>query len=143
VEGEKMNESLPPAEQPGVITREEAMAAYRKFIERGVTNPDDLDREDPEVKQADELFYAWVSQEDARSQGDEELQHRANLTKSMFYVDVGFNDPEYLDEVLRDWLLQDAQDAEKNTDNPERAETRRQIAAAMKKIKGLLQESRN
>lgn len=40
----------------------------------------------------------------------------------MLYVDAGFTDPVYLDEVLKDWLVQDAQSAEKQNDNPERIE---------------------
>ncbi len=59
----------------------------------------------------------------------------------MLYVNAGFTDRAYLDEVLNDWLVQDSQNAEKKSNNPERAETRRQIAAAMKKIRGILGKS--
>ena len=55
-------------------------------------------------------------------------------------VDAGFTDPGYLDEVLKDWLVQDAQNAEKQDNNPKRVETRRQLAEAMKKIRNLLAE---
>jgi hypothetical protein len=37
--------------------------------------------------------------------------------------------------------VQDSQNAEKEKDNPERDETRRQIAAAIKKIRGILRQS--
>jgi len=134
-----MKESFPSPELKNEITREKVIDAYKKFIERGITNPDDLDLEDPEVKEANELFYKWQEQEDTRAEGNEELMHRANLAKTMIYVDAGFTDPAYLDEVLRDWLVQDAQNAEKQDNNPERVETRRQIAEAMKKIKKLLE----
>jgi len=60
----------------------------------------------------------------------------------MLYVDAGFSDPDYLDEVLHDWLAQDSQNAEKQSDNPERVETRRQIAQAMNKIKNILTEQK-
>ena len=133
-----MRGSLPSPELKKIITKEEVIAAYRKFVERGITNPDDLDLEDAEVKEAHGLYYKWREQEEARAQGDEELKQRVNLVETMFYVDAGFTDPDYLDEVLSDWLVQDAGNAEKQGDNPERTETRRQIAAAMKKIKALL-----
>ncbi len=135
-----MKESFPSPESKSEITREKVIDAYRKFVERGIKNPDDLDLEDPEVKEANELFDKWLEQEDARAEGNEESEHRVNLATTMLYVDAGFIDPVYLNEVLKDWLVQDAQNAEKQSDNPERVETRQQIVAAMKKIKNLLAE---
>ncbi|MFA5020530.1 MAG: hypothetical protein WC517_00480 [Patescibacteria group bacterium] len=132
--------SLSP-ESKKEITREEVIAAYKKFIERGVTNPNNLGSENPEVKEANELFYAWQTQEDERAEGDHEQELRVNLAKTMLYVDAGFNDPDYLAEVLHDWLAQDSQNAGKQSDNPERAETRRQIAQAMNKIRAILKAS--
>ncbi|MEK7568422.1 MAG: hypothetical protein AAB498_02245 [Patescibacteria group bacterium] len=135
-----MKESFPSPESDNKITREKVIDAYKKFVERGIKNPDDLDLEDSEVKEANELFYKWQEQEDKSAEGNEELEHRINLSKTMLYVDAGFTDPAYLDEVLKDWLVQDTQNAEKQNDNPERIETRRQIAEAMKKIRNLLAE---
>lgn len=134
-----MKESFPSPESKK-ITREEVINIYKKFVERGIKNPDGLDLENPEVKEANELFDKWREQEDALAERNEESEHRINLSKTMLYVDAGFTDPAYLGEVLNDWLVQDAQDAEKQSDNPERAETRRQIAEAMKKIRNLLAE---
>lgn len=135
-----MKDSFPPLESGKEITKEEVINAYKKFIEQGVKNPDDLDLENPEVKQANELFDKWQAQEDKRSEGNEELEQQTNLAKTMFYVDAGFTDPDYLDEVLNDWLIQDAENIEKQNDSPERVETRRQLAEAIKKIKNLLAE---
>ena len=87
-----------------------------------------------------ELFDKWREQEDESVEGNEESEHRINLSKTMLYVDAGFTDPVYLDEVLKDWLAQDAQNAEKQSDNPERVETRRQITEAVKRIRNLLAE---
>lgn len=136
-----MKESFSSPESAEKIKREQVVDAYKKFIERGITSPDSLDLDDPEVKEANDLFYKWQAQEDRKAEGNEELEHRANLSKTMLYVDAGFTDPAYLDEVLHDWLIQDAQYAEKQSDNPERTETRQQIAAAMKKIRGILGQS--
>lgn len=132
-----MKESFPSPE-PKKIAREEVIALYKKFVDRGIKNPDNLDLKDPEVDEANELFDKWRAQEDALAKGNEELAHRVNLSKTMFYVDAGFTDPMYLDEVLKEWLLEDAQGTEKEHDNPERIETHRQIAEAIKKVKNLL-----
>ena len=135
-----MKESFSSLESENKITREKVIDAYKKFVERGIKNPDDLDLEDSEVKEANELFYKWREQEEKSAEGNEESEHRTNLSITMLYVDAGFTDPDYLDEVLKDWLVQDTQGAEKQNDNPERAETRRQLAEAMKKIRNLLAE---
>lgn len=137
-----MKESFPSPESGEKIKREQVVDAYKKFVERGITNPDSLDLDDPEVKEANDLFYKWQAQEDIKAKGNEELEHRTNLSKTMLYVDAGFTDPAYLDEVLNDWLIQDSQNAKKQSDNPERTETRQQIAAAMKKIRGILGQSK-
>ena len=131
-----MKESLISPEKE--ITREGVISSYRKFVESGIKNPDDLDLENTEVKTANELFYKWQTQEDARAEGNEELKQQINLAKTMLYIDAGFTDSGYLEEVLNDWLAQDIQNAEKQINNPERVETRRQIAAAIKKIRNLL-----
>lgn len=131
-------ERLDPSELKSGITREQVVNAYKKFVERGITNPDDLDLEDPEVKEANGLFDKWREQEDTLAARDEESKHRVNLSKSMLYVDAGFTDPAYLKEILGGWLVQDAENAKKQSDNPERVETHRQIAEAMRKIREIL-----
>ncbi|PIR88032.1 MAG: hypothetical protein COU10_01410 [Candidatus Harrisonbacteria bacterium CG10_big_fil_rev_8_21_14_0_10_45_28] len=135
-----MEKIFPLPESKNEIMREEVINAYKKFVEQGIKSPDALDLDDPEVKEANELFYRWQTQEDTRAKGNEELSLRIHLAKTMLYVDAGFTDPNYLDEILKDWLVQDAQNAEKQNDNPARIETRKQLAEAMKKIRNLLKE---
>lgn len=119
--------------------KEIALNTYKQFIDKGVTSPDDLDLDDAEVKKANELYYEWQREIDLQAGEDEEKKLRANLEKTMFYVDAGFIDPQYLDEVLHDWLVQDSQWAEKDSDNLERNITRQKIATAIKKVKGIVQ----
>lgn len=129
-------------ESKKVVTREEALAAYKKLIEEGVKSPDDLDLDDPEVKAANKMFDAWYAQEKEAAKDNEELQLRADIASMMFYVDAGFKDPNYLDEVLNDWLAVQMHDhVEKQTGNPERAETRHLLAVAMNRVKTLLKET--
>ena len=131
------NEQFPSPESQKQISRAEVVGAYQKFIERGITNPDALDSDDPEVKEVNDLVDRWQQQEDARTGDDAERSYRSNLTKTMLHVDAGFRDPEYLRDVLG-WLVQDADSMEKQPANPERVETRQQITEAIRKIRTLL-----
>lgn len=136
-----MNESYQSHESKEVIAKESVISAYKKFVERGITSPDQLDLSDPEVQKADELFYKWQAQEDKQAEGGEEAQYRANLAKTMLYIDAGFTDSEYLKDV-QGWLFQDARDVEKQEENPERAKTRKQVADALRKVRNLLNEAK-
>lgn len=93
------------------ISRDEAIAAYKKFVEKGVANPDDLDLRDPDVIEANNLFDKWREQEGGKAAGNKEAERRLNLAKTMFYIDAGFTDPAYLEEVLG-WLDQDLENVE-------------------------------
>jgi len=118
-------------------TRDAALFSYKKFVDAGITNPDDIPLDAP----AHKLFDEWRQQLDNEAGDNEEQKLRADLAKTMFYVDAGFTDPEYLDEVLKEWFVQSSEDAPKEVENPDRQETRRQIAEAMLKVKKLLAES--
>ena len=136
-----MNESLlPSSETPEEISREEVIAAYKPFLDQGATSPDALDLDDPAVAAANENFNRWQEQLDARGQGVPDAEYRNNLSKTMLYIDAGFADRNYLEDVLG-WLMQDAQNAEKRVDDPVRAETRDLIAAAIKRVRGLLEQT--
>jgi hypothetical protein len=125
-----------PSLESGPSLKDQAIAAYKKFIERGATNPDDLDLNDLEVKEAHELFYAWQVEEDTKAQGDREKEHEANFAKTIFYVDAGFTDPVYLEDVL-DWLNQDLQNVEEEADEP-LPEVAAKIKAKIAEIEAML-----
>jgi hypothetical protein len=133
-----MNESLRPGEFEGEVSREKIVSAYKMFTDQGITNPDDLDPDDLRVQEANKLFDMWQTQEDKRVGGNEEIRLRNELDRVMFYVDAGFTDKDFLDEVLKDWLEQD--DVSKVPNNPERNETRRLYAEAKSKINKLLKK---
>jgi hypothetical protein len=134
-----MNESKPTFESAPEISREQALGAYKKFIERGITSPDALDLDDPEVIEANEMFEKWQASLDSKSAGDADAERRANFEKTMFYVDAGFADPAYLEEVLG-WLMMDGADVEKNPDNEDTSRLRADIARAMQKIRDMLRK---
>jgi hypothetical protein len=58
----------------------------------------------------------------------------------MFYVDAGFTDPTYLEEVLG-WLAEDGMNVEKLPDNEKKMKLRADIADAIKKIRMILSSS--
>ena len=90
-------------------SRADIIALFTRFSERGVTSPDDLDLEDPDVQAADTALEAWYA-----SLPQETAAERANasFTRSTIYYDAGFRNPAYGDEVANDWLAQDEEDAE-------------------------------
>ena len=144
-----MNEGLrPPESAPREVTREEAMAAYHKFVEQGVASPDNLDPDDPAVQEANRLFDEWRNQEMERAGDNPELSRRANLSVNMFYVDAGFTtDPSYLADIL-EYLGLDMDDVtdqkDGDPDDADRAydpETKHQIAAAMDRVSTLLERA--
>jgi hypothetical protein len=89
-----------------------------------------LDLSDSEVRAANESFFNWIEQGDRKAAGNTEAEQRFNFEKTVFYVDIGFNDPEYLQEVL-DQLDQDLGDIE----SPELAA---EVQAKIAEIEGKL-----
>ena len=122
------------------ITREKVIAAYRQFIELGISSPFDLDLEDHKVQKAQQVFDTWRSKENSLVSWDIEGEKRVNLSTTMLYVDAGFTRPAYLQDVLL-WLTQDAANAGQEYGNNERTNTRVWIAKAIRKVKWLLDSS--
>lgn len=114
------------------VSKEQVISAYRKFVERGITNPDNLGLDDPEVVEANDLFGKWQAQEDANDE-------RVNFEKTKLYVDAGFTDPNYLEDVLG-WLMQDSDNVEKDINDPDRTQLRKDMAEEIKRIRGLLRK---
>lgn len=123
-----------PSFEQQEVTREQVIEAYKKFVERGITSPDDLDMDDPEVIEANDLYQKWRSQQDPNDE-------RVNFEMTKFYVDAGFTDSNYLEDVLS-WLRQDAHNAEKDLDDPARTQLRQDIAEEIKKIRSLLKNQK-
>jgi hypothetical protein len=119
------------------VSREWALAAYKDFVDRGVTSPDSLDLTDPVVVEANRLFEEWVEQVDGKAEGNEDAEQRVNLEKTMFYIDAGFTDPVYLQEVLG-WLAEDATSVEKLPDDPDKVKLRKDVADAIRKVRGMI-----
>jgi hypothetical protein len=114
-----------------IPSREEVVEMLRKFPQRGITNPDDLDRTDPEVIKAERILDVWRNQGQQRAK--ESSVPGANLKWSLasttIYVDAGFHDPIHLEEVDDDWLGgNDLADAEELGLDEIAAEIRAKIA---------------
>lgn len=132
-----MNESEPKPESAENL-RQAALLAYQAFIEKGVTSPDRLDLKDEAVKQANQLYYDWQKTLDAEAEGNREAEHWANLAKTIFYVEAGFTDPEYLKDILG-FLDSDLQDAEEGGAEP-LTEVAEAIKAKMSEIEAKLDQ---
>ena len=120
---------------PEKISKDQVIDAYRKFVEMGITSPDALDLDDPEVTEANNLFDKWQAQEDSSDE-------RVNFEKTKLYVDAGFTDPNYLEDILG-WLMQDAHNTEKDSDDPARTQLRNDMAQEIKKIRNILRKSQD
>ena len=110
-----MIDSFPTPE--GLNLKQQAVEAYKKFVERGITDPNSLDLSDPEVVTAHKLFDAWQEEADAKVAGNREAEHELNFEKTIFYYEIGFTDPEYLVDLL-DFLDQDLENVDENSDQP-------------------------
>ena len=127
-----MSEGTSSPEGEPRYTREQVVDTFRKFPDRGIASPDDLPLDDSEVISANTLLQVWDNQYKAEVQklGTPEANLEYTLSRSTIYVDAGFSDPDYLDEVAHDWLAQDLQEAE----NAGLTETARRIQAKIDEI---------
>lgn len=124
-----MKESIPTPEN---VSRDQVVDAYKKFAEQGYPDPGGLNLDDPEVIAAQDLFDKWAANQDSNDE-------RVNFEKTKLFIDAGFTGPAYLEEVLG-WLLQDAHNAEKDINDPDRVQLRKDMAEEIKKIRSLLKQ---
>src|SRR3989344_4508166 len=108
-----MSEDILSTEEPR-FSREQVVDAFKVFPKIGIVNPDDLSPGDSDVISANALLQVWSNQRQLEVQriGTPEAELEFTLERSTIHVDAGFSDPDYLDEVVNDWLAQDLQSAE-------------------------------
>lgn len=89
------------------IEKQQVIDLYKKIIEKGATNPDDFDLNDPAVIEANEKYVQYFDQKREGAKGDTEAELQLGLEQTLFYVDAGFTDPVYVDEMIdlarHDW----------------------------------------
>jgi hypothetical protein len=102
------NESVGSSEQQN-SSRDQVIASFRKVVERGIANPDDLDLTDPGVIEANRVLDTWDAEQRriATEAGTLEADLEYALDRSTILLDAGFSDPDYLYEVANDWLKGD------------------------------------
>ncbi len=108
-----MSENIDTKEKTGP-TRERVVDSFRKFAAKGITHPDDLPSDDADVQNANRLLDEWTKQQksEVEKKGVLEAHLNFNLSRNTIFVDAGFKNRDYLDEVANDWLAQDLQSAE-------------------------------
>ena len=103
-----------PSRESSQYKHDQVLEVLKKFVEKGYTSPDDLPLSDSEVINANRILDLWSKQAERLAQEDTKpgAMLEFQLTRSTIYVDTGFLDRDYLDEVANDWLVQDLQIAE-------------------------------
>ncbi len=78
---------------------------FRELVEKGVKNPFDVlySEKDDEAKRVTALYDSWIRREHAEATLDEEVRE-ALLDNTVMY-EAGFTDPDLLDEIAGDWLM--------------------------------------
>ncbi len=94
-----------------LIDRDRVVDVFKKIVERGIKNPDDLPLDDQDVINANALMRVWMNQRDKQVKKIGLLisMFEFSFEKSVLFVDAGFTDPGYLNEVANEWLAQDLQ----------------------------------
>lgn len=108
-----MPEREPTVERPR-YSREQVIEAFKNLVAEGTTHPDELDLDRPEVIEANRIHSSWtedIEQEAKRSKSLEAML-QFSLDTSTVLVDAGFTHPDYIEEVIYDWLDQDLASAE-------------------------------
>lgn len=108
-----MSEMEPSPEQNPQYTREHVLEGLRKLSEKGIKRPEDLSPSDPDAIEAERILDEWRAQSTRRAEESQDpfAKYLNNLEQITIFVDAGFSDPDYLDEVAKDWLAQDLQEA--------------------------------
>lgn len=70
---------------------------------------------DQSIRRLFRVYDSWVKTQQKKvdeAGGTTEADLRMSLKVTPFFVDVGFTDPQYVDEVVNDWMAQDLARAE-------------------------------
>lgn len=73
-----------------ISTKEGALNAYKVFVNNGVTDPDELDKNSPDVQEAHRLYNEWKKQEGLKNSENEDAHIRGKIDEAMFFLDAGF-----------------------------------------------------
>jgi hypothetical protein len=94
-------------------SRDQIVATISEFASISNGNPDSLDSNNTRLVYADKAFMDWADHERRKAIeiGTLEAKLSANLSISTLYLDAGFNDPDYIDDVINYWLVEDEQTA--------------------------------
>ncbi len=130
-----MREHLPTPESSDPLC-DAALKACVPFIEKGLRTPDAIPLDDS----AHKLFNEWKEALDQKAEGNPVAQLKADIAASMFYIEAGFTDPEYAEEV-DSWLMEDYERIKNLPEGADKSELIEHIQAARAKVKALFKES--
>lgn len=106
-----MAESLHP---PASVDRGKVVAAFTALAEQyPESDPADLPMEQLQTAEAYRMFDAWRQQEAQRAAADGiESTLRCSYLSTILFVEAGFHNPDYVECVANDWLIQDLEKAD-------------------------------
>jgi hypothetical protein len=88
------------------VSREDIITAARKFIEKGITDPDVIEQ-DPDGKKLWGLYGDWAKQEtDKMSTLSIDEAIPLSIEVDTIWYDAGFTDPKILTEIVDEDLIQ-------------------------------------
>ncbi len=121
------------------VSYDEVLDAFKKLSSKA-DDPQELDENDQEVKQAYKLFNNWSRQQELKTKNSHDDYMRFSLLQNMLFIEAGFHGKDYLEDV-KSWLyVNDAPSFQKDIDNPERVKLRKDMADALRKVRNLLKE---
>lgn len=94
------------------VDKEQLMGLYKKLIDKGITDPFGMDQGDADVVEANNLHLKWEKEGDEAAGDDPVAKARFDFQKTFFYLDAGFTDKEYAEEVLNEIVPDDLNDAQ-------------------------------
>ncbi len=96
------------------VTREQLIQEYQPFIERGIQNPFDIfvmdDEESQRISRLDSTYHELLTEAKKSLPTSERI--KAEIDESTVFFDAGFTDIDLLDEIARDWLVNELADAQ-------------------------------
>lgn len=115
------------------ITRQDLIAAYQPFVEKGIKNPYEIASSEP-VSDLDTAYHQQQSEMKKALSLDQRI--RAEIAETTVYFDAGFSDVDLLDEIASDWLINTLSEA----NDAHRRDLANEVKAKIKEIQTRIKE---
>lgn len=116
--------------------RQELLKKFAEIREKsGVNNPDNLDYSDPIIREASHDHEQWIAENNKIDRkGDPKLYHKLQLQQSTFFVDAGFDDPDYLYDVIEQLQADNMEELEADSDKADLDDIKKQFSDRIEEL---------